>query len=219
MGRSQTVHTTSLRSHDFQLAIAGAAASLEDVLPGFDEHDRLGIVITTDQGARGVAMLVLAAVTGFYDRLRAGGEPFFAYADYFAFHVGARRGDLRQLDVWPPHKEVVVAGDAEAVLRAVNDRGVTRLLVPDGHPGSPALAPETVASARRRILTALAYDGGGRVPRGDIRVSGGAAPARFATQMLQTTGAPAAAVSNEWAQTFRRLDLAEALGLLEATDG
>lgn len=213
------MHTTGLRSHDFQLGIAGAAASLEDVLPGFDEHDRLGIVITTDHGARGVAMLVLAAVTGFYDRLRAGGDLVFAYADYFAFHVGGRRGDLRKLDVWPPHKEVVVAGDAEAVLQAVNDRGVTRLLVPDGHPGSPTLAPETVASARRRIRTALAYDGGGRVPPGEITVCGGAEPVQFATQMLETTGAPAAAVSDVWTQTFRRLDLTEALGLLEATDG
>ncbi len=211
------MHTTGLRSQDFRIEIAGAAATLEDLFPGFNEHDRLGIVITSDHGARDAAMLVLATVTAFYDRLRAAGEPFFAYADYFAFHVGARRGNLCQLDVWPEHKEVVVPSRAEVVLQAVNDRGVTRLVVPDGRPASGVLAPETADSARRRIVSAVAYGVGRSVPGADVTIAGGERPAAFATQMLETTGAPAATVPRDWVQMFRRIDLEEALGLLEAT--
>ncbi len=211
------MHTTGLRSHDFRIEIAGAPAGVEDVFPGFDEHDRLGIVITSDHGARGAATLILATVTAFYDRLRAAGEPFFAYADYFAFHVAGPRGSLRKLDVWPEHKEVIVARAPEAVLEAINDRGVTRLLVPHGSPGSPALARETVASARRRIVTAVAYAPGGAVPGADITVSGSAEPATFVGQMLESTGAAGGPVPG--AETFRRLPLNEALDLLAAPPG
>jgi len=211
------VHTTTLRSHDFRIEIDGAPAGLEDLFPGFDEHDRLGIVITSDAGARGAATLILAAVTAFYDRLRAAGEPFFAYADYFAFHIGGRHGDLGMIDVWPDHKEVVVPADAEAVLQAINDRGVTRLLVPDGRPGTPSFARETLAGAERRILDALAYAPGGAVAGADVTVSGGPGSATFVEQMLQDSDAADARPLS--AETFRRIHLEEALGLLAPAPG
>jgi hypothetical protein len=210
--RSFTVHTTALRSHDFRIEIDRAPAAVPDVFPGFDEHDRLGIVITSDDGARGAATLILATVTAFYDRLRAAGRPSFAYADYFAFHVGDRHGDLRKLDVWPPHKEVVVPAEAEAVLQAINDRGVTRLLVPDGPPGPPSLARETRESAERRIAGALAYAPAGTVADAEVTVSGSPASAGFITQMLDSTGAADPRPAD--AETFRRLPLEAALGLL-----
>ena len=96
------------------------------MFPGFDGHDRLAIVIHDQFGAAGAGSLILAAVTAFYDHLRATGGPFFAYADYFAFHVGADHGTLRKLDVYPAHKEVVVPNEAEQILR-----GDQR---PRGHP-------------------------------------------------------------------------------------
>ena len=126
------MHTTGLRSQDFAIAVDGETATLDDVFPGFDGHDRVAIVIHDRFGAAGAGSLILAAVTAFYDHLRATGAPFFAYADYFAFHVGADHGTLRKLDVYPAHKEVVVPNEAEPILQAINDRGVTRLLVPDG---------------------------------------------------------------------------------------
>ena len=125
------MHTTVLRSQDFAITVDGETATLDDVFPGYDGADRLGIVIHQPLGAAGAGSLILAAVTAFYDQLRAGGEPFFAYADFFAFHVGADHGTLRKLDVYPAHKEVVVPNEGEAILRAINDRGVTRVLVPD----------------------------------------------------------------------------------------
>jgi hypothetical protein len=216
------VHTTGLRSEEFQITVEGRTATIAEVFPGFDEHDRLGIVIHDDLGAAGAGSLILAAVTAFYDRLRAGGETFFAYADYFAFHVGADRGTLRKLDVYPAHKEVVVADDAEEILKAINDRGVTRLLVPDAPDGTPPAEPElereTRHSARRRIRTALVYSPTGRTPDADVVVRGSAQSDAYIDAML---GGPAGGRAEERrpAQSFRRIDPHQALGMLPAHHG
>jgi hypothetical protein len=208
------VHTTTLRSDAFQITVAGRPATIADVFPGFDAQDRLGIVVTRSFGAAGAGSLILAAVTAFYDCLRATGEDFFAYADYFAFHVGADHGTLRKLDVYPSHKEVVVAADAELILQAVNDRGVTRLLIPDGGPAAPDLARETLHSARLRIRTALAYSPTGEAARPDVLVRGSAQSDSYIDAMLGGRG-----MALHEAQSFRRLDLDQALGLLPAAPG
>lgn len=211
------MHTTALRSDEFAITVDGRPASLEDVFPDFDEHDRLGIVIHDELGAAGAGSLILAAVTGFYDRLRAEGQPFFAYADYFAFHVGADHGTLRKLDVWPPHKEVVVANDAEQILEAINDRGVNRLLVPDNdEPSALVLERETLHSAQRRIRTALVYSPTGQTPGADVLVRGSAHSDAYIDAML---GGPTGgqAVQPRPAQSYRRTDPHRALGLLLAT--
>jgi hypothetical protein len=194
------------------------------VLPGLDEHDRLGVVITEDWGAAGASILILAAVTAFYERLRATEAEFFAYPDHFAFHVGAHRGSLRKLDVFPDHKEVVVAAQPEALLRAINDRGITRLLVPDAptHPGGNGIAPDTRHSAQRRIRTALAYSPTGRVAAADVEIAGSAQTESFVDAMLQAAEAlqrPArvdlADTDGRPVESFRRLPIDAALALLE----
>jgi hypothetical protein len=217
------VHTTALRSEEFQITIDGAPAGIDDVFPGFDEHDRLGIVIHDDLGAAGAGSLILAAVTAFYDGLRAGGEEFFAYADYFAFHVGTDHGTLRKLDVYPAHKEVVVANDAEAILQAINDRGVTRLLVPDARGAAglrePELQRETRHSAQRRIRTALVYSPTGHTNDGDVLVRGSARSDSYIDAMLAHASPPPQARERQPAQTFRRTNPRQALGLLLAPHG
>jgi hypothetical protein len=215
------MHTTVLRSQDFAIAVAGQTATLDDVFPGFDAEDRLGIVIHHPLGAAGAGSLVLAAVTGFYDHLRATGQPFFAYADYFAFHVGADHGTLRKLDVYPAHKEVVVSNEAEAILQAINDRGVSRLLVPDrpdaADPPEPGYQRETLHSAHRRIRTALVYSPTGLTPGADVLVRGSAQSDAYIDAML---GNPEAeAQEPRPAQSFRRADPHHALGLLPAPRG
>ena len=221
------MHTTVLRSQDFAISVDGQTAALDDVFPGFDAEDRLGIVIHHPLGAAGAGSLILAAVTAFYDHLRATGEPFFAYADYFAFHVGTDHGTLRKLDLYPAHKEVVVPNEAEAVLRAINDRGVTRLLVPDRPDGpnraaaarapEPGFEREALHSAHRRIRTALVYSPTGRTAGADVLVRGSAQSDGYIDAML---GIPEGEGQEPRpAQSFRRTDPHHALGLLPAPRG
>jgi hypothetical protein len=208
------MHTSrALSSDDFEIRADGARATVNDLLPGFDEHTRLGIVITQAGGAAGASTLILAAVTAFYDRLRATEADFFAYADFFAFHVGQPRGSLRKLDVFPEHKEPVVDDDAEAILRAINDRGVTHVLVPEGAT-SGTLGRDTRHSARRRIRTAIAYSPDGRVESPDIEITAAAPAEQFVTAML---GHPRdlAGVDGRPRETFRRVPLDDALEMLE----
>jgi len=167
------MHTAEeLSSPAFAVRVGGRAATLEDLFPGFVEHDRLGVVVRQPCGAVGASTLILAAVTAFYDAQRAKGDGFFIYPDYFLFHVGTRLGDHGMLDVWPAHKEVVVPDEPEALLRAINDRGITRLVVEDRAPAEKEFKRESLASARNRIVTALVYSPTGRVADPAVHIGG-----------------------------------------------
>jgi hypothetical protein len=167
------MHSSSeLRSDAFAITLDDRPASIEQVLGGFDERDRLGVVVRHPCGAVGASTFLLAAITAFYDLQRARGGEFFIYPDYFLFHVGGPRGDHSMLDVFPAHKEVVVPDDPEALLEAINDRAITWLLVEDREPGPADLRRETLASARSRIRGAFAYSPHGRVLDGDLRIAG-----------------------------------------------
>jgi hypothetical protein len=155
----------------FSLTVDGQAATLDDIFPGFHAQDRLGVVVWRPGGALGASALIMAAITGFYDIQRASGRDFFIYPDYFLFHVGQRHGDHNMLDIWPDHKEVVVPDDPELILQAINDRGITRLLVEDGAPGFADAKRHTRESAESRIQTMLAYAPCGQVQNADVSVS------------------------------------------------
>lgn len=159
-----------LTSAAFTLELDGQPVTIPELFPGFDARDRLGIVVHQPGGALGASVLTLATITAFYDLQRAHGDDFFIYPDYFVFHVGQPQGNHAMLDIWPDHKEVVVPNEPEAVLRAINDRAITRLLVPDGQPGTPSFGRATLASGRLR--SALAYAPGGRAQGGDVTALG-----------------------------------------------
>jgi hypothetical protein len=178
--------------------VDGRAARLEDLFEGFGKQDRLGVVMSRPCGAVGASALIAAKITAFYDLHRARGEDFFVYPDYYLFHVGRPLGDHARLDVWPGRKEVVVREEPQAILEAIDDRAISRLVVQDGEPadrtglvvedgeaadrtglvvedGGPAdggLDDEVVASARGRIRTCLAYSPAGRVHDADVEIAG-----------------------------------------------
>jgi hypothetical protein len=222
------VHSSrELRSSSFRITIDGAPATLSDVLPGFEDRDRLGLVVRRPCGVVGASALLLAAVTAFYDVQRERSPDFFIYPDYFVFHVGRKLGSHNRLDIWPPHKEVVVADEPEEVLRAINDRGVTRLVVEDGAPGDGSFARETLSSARARIVTAVAYAANGRTRDADVSIAANDVTETYVGGVLeQSRDVPsgereriAAArrhliEDDRPVETYRRIDLDEALGLL-----
>jgi hypothetical protein len=97
---------------------------------------------------------------------------------------------------------------------------VTHLLIPDAA-AAPELtiASETAHSARRRIGTVIAYDPGGRTRGADLTVTGPPAGEAFVAAM--TGGDPRSVVGTETrpVQTFRRLELDQALRMLETVAG
>jgi len=188
------MHTaTELSSQSFTIQVNGSPGDIQSVFAGFSAHDRLGVVVREPCGAIGASTLILAAITAYYDVWRSRSDDFFIYPDYFLFHVARPLGDHGMLDIWPSHKEVVVEDDPEQLLRAINDRGVSRLLVPDGDSRNRASGPdyerESLASARDRITTALAYDAGGRVAESDVRITGNPVTEGFVHDVIKSSAA------------------------------
>lgn len=171
-----------LTSAAFTLELEGRPITLPELFPGFDERDRLGIVVHQPGGALGASVLVLATITAFYDIQRARADDFFIYPDYFVFHIGRQHGNHAMLDIWPDHKEVVVANESEAVLRAINDRAITRLLVPEGQPGNPSFERATLASGCLR--SALAYAPSGWVHHAEVIAAGTAVTEAYVTAVI-----------------------------------
>jgi hypothetical protein len=161
-----------LRSSSFEVRVDGRPAGIPDLFEGFGEQDRLGVVMRSPCGAVGASTLITATITAFYDLYRARGDEFFVYPDYYLFHVGGPLGDHARLDVWPRRKEVVVGEEPQAILEAIDDRAITRLVVEDGAPAGADLDDEVVASARGRIATCLAYSPAGRVADADVEITG-----------------------------------------------
>lgn len=183
------MHTsTELRSDAFSIEFDGRQATIADVLPDAGANGRLGIVVTEPCGAVGGSLLLLAAITAFYDAQRARTDQFYIYPDYFLFHVGRPQGDHSMLDVWPSHKEVVVPDDPELILEAINDRAITWLLVPDREPAAMPEQQEARASARDRIVAALSYSPTGRVRDGDVRIAGNEVTESYARAVLDPEG-------------------------------
>lgn len=217
-----------LTSSSFSFTVGGRKATFADVFPGFEERDRLGVVVRRPCGGVGASTLILAAITAFYDFQREKGEDFFLYPDYFLFHVGGYMGDHQMLDIFPSHKEVVVEEDAERLLQEINDRGITHLLVEDAEPGDPEFSIETLESVHLRM--ALAYSPTGRVEEADVSVSGNESTESYVSDVfdyskdlvddeaIKTVRASREVLFENSVpmETYRQISVDEALGMLES---
>jgi hypothetical protein len=166
------VHSsTALALDSFAIDVDGRPGGLEDVWPGFAQGDRVGVVLRDPVGALGASALIALSVTAFYESLRVEhGDDYHRYADFYLFGAGCEIADYGELDVWPDHKHVVCAPDAESILRAVNDRAITRLVVPDAAPLGGAIERQTRTSAEARLRSAIAYSPTGLADRADLSI-------------------------------------------------
>lgn len=210
----------------FGYRVEGQAVDFAAIVPDFGERARVGIVARTPGGALGASALLMAAITDFYDRERTRANEFFRYPDYFLFHLGSSVGPYGMLDIWPDHKEMAI-GDAESLLRAINDRAITHLLVEETVPGVATFDRATRGSVGLRAAYAYAADG--RAQNGTIQVRGNATTERYVASVIDALapldeGSRAALRERRTAlleqgepvETYRRLTLAEALDLLAA---
>ena len=174
------MHTAlQLSSDHFEVLHNGHQSNREEILPQWAAHDRLGIVVTEPFGAVGASHLIQLSITAYYDvrpSRRAGKareeDPNAVYPEIYLFHVGGPHGDHSAYDFWPARKEVLVDDDPLAVLDAINDRAITRLLVPDVASVPVEHQWKEPAVARDRIVSAFAYSPSGAVRSPEWQVRG-----------------------------------------------
>lgn len=158
------MHTADLmKTREFIFSRGEELVGFHDLLPGFTTRDRLGVVAMEPGDSLRAAPLLLAAVGAFYEELHAEETDFYLYPDFFVFHVGGPKGRHSPLDVWPQSKEVVVPTDPQELLAAINDRGITRLVLPN-RPGADGVvmvhAAQLAARRLRTVLTTATVAGG-----------------------------------------------------------
>lgn len=164
----------------FDILVDGESATRETVFPDWTPWDRLAIVVDRPFGALGANAMIQLAITAFYDvkPSRREGFPTRAnpsselaiYPEIYLLHVGGRHGFYAAYDFWPARKEVFLPDDPRIVLDAINDRAITRLLVPDEPPTPIEHEYKEPAAARDRIVSAYAYSADGRADDGDVDI-------------------------------------------------
>lgn len=215
------MHTLNdLNAADFSYRSDGRSVDRDVVMPAVGVGDRLGILMGTGAEGLGAGNFLLSCVIDFYDTLRESKDEFFEYPDFYTFQATADLADYRMFDVYPDHKNVQVDPDAEAILRAVNDRGITTLLVPDRSPRPPDIADITRRSAERTIEQTFLYAPSGRLDGDGFEVSLPRQPvedwfeATFESMDVppeEGTIPPGATRRERVSQRYRRIALEEAI--------
>lgn len=164
---------TLLRSDMFQVRISGRPATIDDLFPGWTPLDRFGLVIDQTMGGIGATQLLQCAMMAYYDVKPDRRTSRAVYPEIYAFHVGKSHGAHAPYDFWPARREVILrTQDHREVLDAINDRGITRIAVPDRPLRDVAHRPKEVEAALDRIASAFVYDASGRLAGGEIEIAG-----------------------------------------------
>lgn len=214
------MHTADLmKTREFTFSRGGEPAGFHDLLPGFTAQDRLGIVALEPGDALKAAPVLLAAAGAFYEDLRSRESGFYLYPDFFVFHVGGLKGRHSPFDVWPESKEVIVRPDPQALLAAINDRGVTRLVLPNGPGADGVVMAHAAQLAARRLRTILTTATGSGSHEWRVKPSEAAVPmisrcARISADLLGDAPAGRWQAEASSAQGYTELSADEALSAL-----
>lgn len=220
------MHTAEeLDRTDFEYRSGDQIVSRSDVMPRIALHDRLGVVMDAGIDGIGAGNFLLSCVTEFYDRLRELKADFFEYPDYYTFQTTAAAADYMMLDVYPAHKNVTVEADAEQLLRAINDRAINILLVPDAPSQIPETEEITRRSAERRVDHCYLYAPDGRLEEAAFSIQLPRHPAEeWYTETAQSIGTSSETNTdlsvgpdeNHIIQGYKRIPLDRALSHLPA---
>ncbi|MCR5980256.1 hypothetical protein GDN83_21360 [Gordonia jinghuaiqii] len=157
----------------FEIEVAGSAASSEDVFPEWSQYDRIGIAVSEPFGSLGASLLMQLATTLFYDARPSRRDQAPQYPQIYLFHVRRLHGDHSNFDFWPERHEVRVDSGYD-LLGAINDRAITRLLLPHSDSASldyiyahPSGWTDRYA-AEDRLRSVLTYSPSGQVDGGDV---------------------------------------------------
>ncbi len=177
------MHTrTQLNPAQFDIRVGDdVEAGIDGLFPAWNRHDRFGIVIHDPLGGVGASHLLQLAICAYYaaDERRRG--ELDVYPEIFAFHVGGGHGSHADFDFWGPRREVLLGDDPQELLAAINDRGISRLAVPDLASVGDLAAADAVGAAfevkeiaafRDIIASTFAYSPTGRTVAADVDIVG-----------------------------------------------
>ncbi|OZD81358.1 hypothetical protein CH273_11520 [Rhodococcus sp. 05-339-2] len=213
---------TDIEHRMFDWRLNGASVGPHTLLPDWNEHDRLGVVIREPFGSLGASLLMQTCAFLHYEVCPERRSIEKAqYPQIFTFHVGGKYGDHSAFDVWPPRREVTVNDSPLDLLDAVNDRAITRLLIPETDPhatdyiGSGFSAWSDVAVARERIKSVWEYGTNGTIARSSVEIS---TSAEELTRMSQWALTPETTYDQYSKLTDRELVEALDIGPSSASD-
>lgn len=160
----------ALRSDFYEVEMAGRPADRWAVFEDWNARDRFGIVLYEPLAALGAIHLIQLACMCFYDIRPSRRTERKIYPDIFAIHVGAWQGMHGHLDFWPARREICVPDDHQDILAAINDRGITRLAIPERAPRNLPHRRKEEDCALDGLATAVVYSPGGRVASPDFTI-------------------------------------------------
>ncbi|REE07496.1 hypothetical protein B0G71_8009 [Paraburkholderia sp. BL27I4N3] len=165
------MHVIDALSSDFyEVEFSGQPATMWDVFQDWNAHDRLGLLIYEPLAGIGATHLIQMACMCFYDVKPIRRTERKIYPEIFAIQVGDWWGGHGNFDFWPPRREVRVANDHRDVLGAINDRGITRLAMPERPQRDIAHRRKEEDCALDRLVTAIMYSSTGRVSNPDFTI-------------------------------------------------
>ena len=208
------MHVVSLlRADMFQIRIGDQPAALHELFPGWTALDRFGLVIDEPMGGVGATHLLQCAMMSYYDAKPERRTSRAVYPEIYAFHIGKSHGAHAPYDFWPARREVILrTEDHREVLDAINDRGITRLAVPDRPLRDVVHRPKEVEAALDRIASAFVYSASGRLNGGDIEISGTDKRTEFnPSQALRPVGEAAnlGAIDRQLSESLKQAKAAE----------
>jgi hypothetical protein len=166
------MHTqTQFSAASFDVRFEDGDGGLDRLFPDWTPLDRFGVIIDRPLGGVGASHLIQLSMVLYYStppRRRT----MDIYPEIYAFHAGRDCGSFLNFDFWPPRREVMVADRPEHMLAAVNDRGITRLAIPEGFEVTTRARPKELVSLGDLLRTAYEYSPTGRVAGADVTVTG-----------------------------------------------
>ncbi|WP_426005249.1 hypothetical protein ACPFL9_01015 [Paenarthrobacter sp. NyZ202] len=171
---------TDIRKDMFTISVRGKPVSTDEVLPDWTARDRLGIVTREAWETLGASLLMQLAALLHYEARPERRTRAAQYPQIYVFHVGRMHGDHSSFDVWPPRHEILVEDDPAALLAAINDRAITRLVLPD----VPSHGTDFLRTALNgwtdesvileNLASAWAYSSSGTVDSHDLKIESSA---------------------------------------------
>jgi len=193
------MHTAyHLKEGMFEIEVDGKHVDRQALLQ-WEARDRLGIVVASPFGAIGAGLMIMLAITAFYDMPGKKRRARPIYPDIYLFQVGRPWGNHVQFDFWPEYKEILLPEKAVAILASINSHAITHLLVPEGVPTKTPFRYKEKEAAVDRLKQAYLYSPSGAVPGGNIALRSGDA---FVIENCENILSPEAGL----AASIRRLE-------------